>query len=206
MRDRGEGRQSDTRADRWSNGPAARGDRSRGPPGCGRAAGSTSIATTVQCLDRMLQALELRVPPVLVAAIAAGAMWLAAARLPGLGLPLPLRGTVGPLLAGAGAVVGVAGVAAFRRRRTTVDPTRPEAVTALVREGIYRRTRNPMYLGLAMGLAGWAWWLANAAAVALVAVFVAWIDRLQIVPEERALRRKFGAEFDRYAARVRRWI
>jgi protein-S-isoprenylcysteine O-methyltransferase Ste14 len=154
----------------------------------------------------MLQALELRVPPVLVAAIVAGAMWLATSRLPGLGLPLPARGAVGLLLACAGAAVGVAGVAAFRRRRTTVNPTRPGAATALVSEGIYRHTRNPMYLGLALGLAGWAWWLANAAAMALIAGFVAWIDRLQIVPEERALRRKFGAEFDRYVARVRRWI
>lgn len=154
----------------------------------------------------MLQALELRVPPVLVAVVVAGAMWLATSRLPGLGLPLPARGAFGPLLAGAGAVVAVAGVAAFRRRRTTVDPTRPEAATALVNEGIYRHTRNPMYLGIALALGGWAWWLANAAAVALVVAFVAWIDRLQIVPEERVLRRKFGAAYEGYAARVRRWL
>ena len=154
----------------------------------------------------MLQTLELRVPPVLVAAVFAGAMWFVTSRLPGLGLLLPARVAVGLLLAGVGAAVGLAGVAAFRRRRTTVNPTRPEAAAALVSESIYRYTRNPMYLGLALGLAGWAWWLSNAVALALVAGFVAWLDRLQIVPEERALRRKFGTEFDRYAARVRRWI
>jgi protein-S-isoprenylcysteine O-methyltransferase Ste14 len=133
-------------------------------------------------------------------------MWVAAWRLTGLALTLPARAAIGLLLAFAGGAVGLAGVAAFRRQRTTVDPTRPEAATALVRAGIYRHTRNPMYLGLALGLAGCAWWLANAAALALVAVFVAWIDRLQVVPEERALRRKFGAEFERYAEGVRRWI
>jgi protein-S-isoprenylcysteine O-methyltransferase Ste14 len=154
----------------------------------------------------MLAALELKVPPVVVAAACAGAMWFAGSRLPSLGLPVPARAAFGALLAVAGAAVAIAGVAAFRRRGTTVDPTRPEAASALVSEGVYRWTRNPMYLGLAVALAGWAWWLANAAAMALVAGFVAWIDRLQIVPEERALRRKFGAGFDRYAARVSRWI
>ncbi len=164
------------------------------------------MVPSVQRGDRMLQTLELKVPPVLVAAAFAGAMWLVASRLPGLGLPLPMRVAVGLLLAAVGAAVGLAGVAVFRRRRTTVDPTRPERATALVGEGIYRHTRNPMYLGLALGLTGWAWWLSNAAALALVAGCVAWLDRLQIEPEERALRQKFGAEFDRYAARVRRWI
>jgi protein-S-isoprenylcysteine O-methyltransferase Ste14 len=154
----------------------------------------------------MLQALELKVPPVLVAAACAGTMWLAASRLTVLGLPLPARAAVGMLLACAGVAVGLAGVASFRRQRTTVDPTRPDAATALVREGIYRYTRNPMYVGLALGLAGFAWWLANAAALVPVAVFVGWIDRLQIVPEERALRRIFGAGFERYAASVRRWF
>lgn len=157
-------------------------------------------------MARLLQALELRVPPLLVAAILGGAMWPAASRLTGLALPLPARAPVGLLLACAGGAAVLAGVASFRRQRTTVDPTRPHAATALVREGIYRHTRNPMYLGFAIGLAGFAWWLANAAALALVLAFVAWIDRLQIVPEERALRRKFGAEFDSYAAQVRRWI
>jgi protein-S-isoprenylcysteine O-methyltransferase Ste14 len=97
-------------------------------------------------------------------------------------------------------------VVGFRVRRTTVNPTRPAAATALVQDGVYRWTRNPMYVGLALGLAGVAVGLSNLGAMVLLPAFVAWIDRFQIVPEERALLAKFAAAFTDYSARVRRWL
>jgi protein-S-isoprenylcysteine O-methyltransferase Ste14 len=109
------------------------------------------------------------------------------------------------LLLAAGAI-GIAGVRAFGRARTTVDPLRPEKASSLVTAGIYRRTRNPMYVALAIALLAWAVWLAHPLTLLGVAAFVAWISRFQIAPEERALHALFGAEFDRYCSEVRRWL
>jgi protein-S-isoprenylcysteine O-methyltransferase Ste14 len=103
-------------------------------------------------------------------------------------------------------VVAVAGVLEFRRARTTVNPTTPQAATSMVRSGIYRHTRNPMYLGMLLVLAGWAVWLASLAAVAVLPVFVLYLNRLQIEPEERALASRFGADFEEYRRSVRRWL
>jgi protein-S-isoprenylcysteine O-methyltransferase Ste14 len=133
-------------------------------------------------------------------------MWLVARFSPELSIELPGRLAAAFALATAGAVVALAGVAEFRRVRTTVNPLRPERASALVTSGVFRWTRNPMYLGLALGLAGVAVGLSNLGAMVLLPAFVAWIDRLQIVPEERALLANFGAAFTDYTARVRRWL
>ena len=97
-------------------------------------------------------------------------------------------------------------MASFRRARTTVNPLKPESASALVISGIYRHTRNPMYLGFAIILLGWCVLLGSAWAVLGVAGFVLYIGRFQIRPEERALRELFGAEFDAFCSRVRRWV
>jgi protein-S-isoprenylcysteine O-methyltransferase Ste14 len=125
---------------------------------------------------------------------------------PALAVDLPGRLGVALALAAAGAVVALAGVAEFRRRRTTVNPLQPERASALVTSGVFRWTRNPMYLGLALALFGWAAFLAHPLAALGVPVFVAWMNRWQIPREERALEGLFGAEFARYRTRVRRWL
>jgi len=94
----------------------------------------------------------------------------------------------------------------FRRRDTTVNPIHPERSNALVTDGPYRWTRNPMYLGYAIALLGWSLWLAQPAGLVGAALFVAWIDRLQIPAEEAALQARFGRAYDAYRARVRRWL
>ena len=114
-------------------------------------------------------------------------------------------------VAAATAVVGgslclLAGSAGnFLRHRTTVDPVRVERAQHLVVDGPNRLTRNPMYLGMLLALAGWAVWLGNAAALLALPLFVAVLNTLQIRPEEAALRARFGADYARYAQRVRRW-
>jgi protein-S-isoprenylcysteine O-methyltransferase Ste14 len=153
-----------------------------------------------------MSSLELKVPPVVLAAIAALAMWGAAAVWPGAGFPVPGKNVLSALFVALGAAVALAGVAAFHAHRTTVNPTRPSAASSVVRDGVYRHTRNPMYLGLALGLAGWGVHLANAASLALLPAFVAYLNRFQIEPEERALRARFGQEFADYMAAVRRWV
>jgi protein-S-isoprenylcysteine O-methyltransferase Ste14 len=107
----------------------------------------------------------------------------------------------------AGAVVCALGVAAFRRARTTVNPMKPSSSSALVVSGIYHRTRNPMYLGFALVLLGcWVVFSSNALGFTLLPAFVLYMNRFQIMPEERALEARFGREFVDYTRRVRRWI
>lgn len=72
--------------------------------------------------------------------------------------------------------------------------------------GVYRATRNPMYVGLALLLLAWTVYLGAPLALLGVAAFVAYITRFQIVPEERVLAQKFGPEFGAYRSRVRRWL
>ncbi len=150
--------------------------------------------------------LELRVPPVAVASIAALCMWMLARWTPGLEWGGHWRLGTAVLLLAAGIVVAVAGVLEFRRARTTVNPTTPQAASSMVRSGIYRHTRNPMYLGMLLVLAAWAVWLANPAAAAVLPAFLLYINRFQIEPEERILARLFADEFDAYRRSVRRWL
>ncbi len=133
-------------------------------------------------------------------------MWLVARFSPAFTVDLPGRLGVALALAAAGAAVALAGVAEFRRVRTTVNPLRPERASALVTSGVYRWTRNPMYLGLALALLGWAAFLAHPLAALGVPAFVVWMSRWQIPREERALEGLFGEEFARYRTRVRRWL
>lgn len=150
--------------------------------------------------------LELRVPPVAVASVAALCMWLLSRWTPGLEWGQPWRLGIAVLLLTTGVVVAVAGVLEFRRARTTVNPTTPQAASSMVRAGIYRHTRNPMYLGMLLILAAWAAWLANLAAAALLPAFLLYINRFQIEPEERILAGLFAADFDAYRRSVRRWL
>jgi protein-S-isoprenylcysteine O-methyltransferase Ste14 len=94
----------------------------------------------------------------------------------------------------------------FRRAGTTIDPLRLDKTTALVTEGVYRYTRNPMYLSLTLMLCAWAIWLGGVWAWVGPIALALWLDRFQIRPEERAMSRRFGADYDRYRRNVRRWL
>ena len=153
-----------------------------------------------------MTALELRIPPPVLAGLFAFLMWLVARELPGLHMTLPGATFVAGALAAAGVILCLTGVLQFRLAQTTVNPLKPNAAASLVTSGVYRFTRNPMYLGLGVVLLGWAVYLANPATVIVIAAFIACITRLQIVPEERALDANFGAAFDAYRSRVRRWL
>lgn len=150
--------------------------------------------------------LELRVPPVAVVALAAALMWVAARWLPQAAFPLPARGAVAVALVALGAAIAIAGVVEFRRARTTVNPMTPEAASAVVATGVFRFSRNPMYLGMLFALAGWGAWLGNAVSLVALPLFVLYMNRFQIVPEERALAERFGDAYRAYLQRVRRWI
>ncbi len=150
--------------------------------------------------------LELKIPPLLLLALAALAMWLTARYLPALALDLPFAGAVAIALLLAGVAVAALGVIEFRRARTTVNPMHPERSTRVVDSGIYRFSRNPMYLGFVLALLALAAWLSNPTALLWLPSFVAAITRLQIAPEERILHEHFGAAYEDYCRRVRRWF
>jgi protein-S-isoprenylcysteine O-methyltransferase Ste14 len=150
--------------------------------------------------------LEHRIPPPLVGAFAALGMWWLARQSSPPGLPLGVRLGLAIALALIGLAFLAPAAAAFRRARTTVNPLKPEAASALVVAGVYRFTRNPMYVGFASLLLAWAAWLAVPMTLLGPAFFVAYITRFQILPEERALRERFGERFDDYRRQVRRWL
>ena len=156
-------------------------------------------------MKRLAAALEHKVPPPLIGALCALLMWLICGMPPLTGKP-PLLLVPALALVVLGLMVEAAGVLSFRRARTTVNPFAPERTVNIVSSGIYRLSRNPMYLGMACILTGWAVWLWQVQAVLGVVLFVAWITRFQIIPEERVLAQKFGTEYRQYRQRVRRWV
>lgn len=150
--------------------------------------------------------LELRIPPVAVLITSGMAMWLLAKASASLTVIIPGRHIGAALLAALGLAVTLAGVVAFQRARTTVNPTTPEATSSIVRTGVYRWTRNPMYLGFLLLLCAWGMMLANGLALLMLPAFVLYMNQYQITPEERALHARFGADYQDYRDSVRRWL
>jgi len=150
--------------------------------------------------------LELKIPPLLVLVIMAGAMLGVTYAAPALSFRMPGRTVVAVVLAALGVGSAIAGVVAFRHQHTTVNPLTPSASSAIVTGGVYRMSRNPMYLGFLLVLAGWFVWLANAGAALFLPAFAAYLTQYQIKPEERALLATFGSRYGQYMSRVRRWV
>lgn len=150
--------------------------------------------------------LELKIPPVALLLFAAAGMWLIAQLLPALRTPFSGHEVLALTLALAGIAVSLEGVRQFRRARTTVNPLKPGDSSSLVTGGIYRWTRNPMYLGFALALLGWGTYLANPTAFFVLPVFILYMNCYQIRPEEQALRKLFGEAFIAYCTQVRRWL
>lgn len=153
-----------------------------------------------------MRLLELKVPPPIVALVCALLMYGAVRLVPGWHWNWSGSGIAGAGVMLAGIMLDLAGVLAFWRAKTTVNPLAPASTSTLVQSGIYRFTRNPMYLGMLLILSGFGLYLAHPLPFLLLPVFLAYITRFQIIPEERVLATRFGPEYAAYAARVRRWI
>jgi len=153
-----------------------------------------------------VSSLELKIPPLLLTVLFGCAMYSIALAIPALGITLPGTGYLAIALAVAGCVVAGAGVVEFRRHDTTVNPLSPGSSDSVVRTGVYAWSRNPMYLGFLLWLGGLSALLSNVATLAGLPAFVLYMNHFQIVPEERALLARFGVQFERYRATVRRWL
>lgn len=150
--------------------------------------------------------LEAKVPPPAVMIAAAVIVWGISQLAPQVAMPSGVRLGLSLAILAVGVAFSISGVLSFRRARTTLNPIRPEEASSLVRTGIYRVTRNPMYLGLLFALAAWAMFLSSVWALLGVAGFLLYMNRFQIAPEERALARLFGSEYASYKSSVRRWL
>jgi protein-S-isoprenylcysteine O-methyltransferase Ste14 len=149
--------------------------------------------------------LEHRIPPPLVALIVAVLMWWATRDATPLDVPTALHWALILACVAAAAVMPL-GLREFAKVKTTFNPIKIDEASALVTGGVFGLTRNPMYVGMAALLLAWAVYLAVPWALVGPLAFVAFITRFQIMPEERVMRAKFGATYEEYAKRVRRWI
>jgi protein-S-isoprenylcysteine O-methyltransferase Ste14 len=153
-----------------------------------------------------MSALELKIPPPFVALIAGTLMWLVSPLANFAAFHVLGQTQIAACLALAGFGMIVMGIFCLRRARTTVNPIKPSSASTLLVSGMYKYSRNPMYVGLIFLLLGWATHLSNGLAFAFIPLFVMYMNRFQITPEERALTLIFGAEYAAYKASVKRWL
>jgi protein-S-isoprenylcysteine O-methyltransferase Ste14 len=132
-------------------------------------------------------------------------MWLVSRAAPSLHFDVPAHNWLAIVLVSVGFLTGISGVVTFLRAKTTVDPTKPRA-SSLVTWGVYAISRNPMYLGGLIMLLGWAILLPNVLGFLFLPLYVLYINRFQIAPEERVLTSLFGETYAAYQVRTRRWL
>lgn len=153
-----------------------------------------------------MNSLELKVPPVAQVIIIAIVMYGISKTMPSLQFSFNGSTLIAVGLIVLGLCIGMMGIAQFRKAQTTPNPQALDRVSSLVTSGIYQYSRNPMYLGLVLALFGWGFYLSHVLPFVLVPVFMLYMTRFQIQPEERMMARKFGNDYQAYLMRVRRWI
>jgi protein-S-isoprenylcysteine O-methyltransferase Ste14 len=150
--------------------------------------------------------MKLKIPPPLVALIFALAMWGVSVTISMASLESGLLIPLSLLVLVAGLSVNILAVMTFRRGNTTINPLKPDTASQLMRSGIYRLSRNPMYLGMLLILGAWTIWLGNLFNLTALPLFVWYMTKFQIIPEEMALAELFPDDFSAFKAEVRRWI
>ena len=143
-------------------------------------------------------------PPIWLVGFLALAWWQSAHLSMGLGFGGAWADFAGGLLVGGGVLLMVLAFAEFRRARTTIIPH--ETPSRLIQGGIYRFSRNPIYLGDALILAGLILRWDAVLCLPLIPIFIWIIEKRFIESEEMRMRRTFHAEFATYERKVRRWI
>jgi protein-S-isoprenylcysteine O-methyltransferase Ste14 len=150
--------------------------------------------------------LENKVPPPLVAVIAAASMWWLSKFTSTLVLAETIRYSLVFGFVSVGIFFALSGAISFRLAKTTVNPLKPDTASALVTSGIYQFTRNPMYVGFVAFLLAWASFIGTVWGIGFIAGYIAFIQRFQVMPEERALTKIFKDEFIEYKTKVRPWL
>lgn len=149
---------------------------------------------------------KIKIPPPLYGVAAAGLIVALYFWLPLYVVKFPGQNGLAISAIALGILIELTALNQFRKHRTTPNPLAPERTSTLVTNGIYRFSRNPMYVGLALILTGICLRLGHISGWVIIPVFIATINQMQIKPEERALQVNFGADFENYKSRVRRWL
>ncbi|NIT57691.1 MAG: isoprenylcysteine carboxylmethyltransferase family protein [Aliifodinibius sp.] len=150
--------------------------------------------------------LELKIPPAVITLIIAVTMWWIDEHLVVSWASFGTMWWISFFFLGMGGVFGVLGLVEFYRSCTSIDPHKPNKASSLVTNGIYSISRNPMYVGLLLILGGYGFYLGNVLVFAMIPLFIAYMNRYQIMPEEKVMEEKFGEEYQKYKSEVRRWI
>lgn len=150
--------------------------------------------------------LDNRIPPPVLAVAKGLAMVASASALPAAPLPLLVRIGGFALAFGVAGRFGIPAIAAFSAAHTTINPVQIDRASTLVTSGVFARSRNPMYVGLTGLVAALAFALGNAWLLAAPLLYAAYLTRYQILPEERAMAARFGADYAAYRQSVRRWL
>jgi protein-S-isoprenylcysteine O-methyltransferase Ste14 len=136
----------------------------------------------------------------------AGLMWLFNQTIPLYHWLESPWNALGLIFIGVAVLLDVWSLWLFFLAKTTFNPMSPSNTSRLVTAGLYRISRNPMYLGLLLMLIGWALYLGSVSPLLLLPLFVWLLTKMQIEPEEIILIEKFGQEYQDYQQRVHRWI
>ena len=150
--------------------------------------------------------LKLKIPPPIYAISIALIMWLLSLYLPVAQLVTSPWNKLGIGLMLVAGFLDFTSLYLFFKKRTTPNPMKPQFTTGLVTNGLYKISRNPMYLGLLIILFGFAIYLGNLTAFLMLPAFYFVITEMQIKPEEQMLEEKFGEEYLDYKRKVRRWL
>ncbi len=150
--------------------------------------------------------LALVIPPALVLLIFIAIMWIIASHITYFTLVSGLHPALPLILTMTGIIFILLSSIPFLRNKTTLNPMKPELTSVLIKTGLYQYSRNPIYLGFVIILLGWGFYLRNILAMLLIAGFVFYMNRFQIEPEEKSLRKAFGIQFEEYERKVPRWL
>ena len=143
-------------------------------------------------------------PPPLYFGVAFGAGMLLQYSFPLAFSDFPARQLLGILALVAGIVCGPLLAATFLVRRTTLNPF--ASPSAFLEKGVYRLSRNPMYLGVILIYLGGCILVSSLWPILLLVFPLALLTRIVIPYEEASMRQAFGIAYEAYCTRVRRWI
>ncbi len=153
-----------------------------------------------------MKALELKIPPPVYALSLGIVMWLLNQYFPLVRFIESPWNKIGMAIIAIAIVLDSSSLFLFLKKRTTINPMKPTNTEGLVTAGLYKITRNPMYVGLLVILFGYAIWLGSLTPFLILPVFYWLITSMQIKPEERILEKKFGQEYLDYKNKVKRWL
>ncbi|WED28163.1 isoprenylcysteine carboxylmethyltransferase family protein [Vibrio sp. DW001] len=153
-----------------------------------------------------MKVLELKVPPVFVFLVCLCLMYWFHSLSALFTIGVPISNVVLAICFVGAGYFGLSGIYEFKKAKTSVHPVDINKTTSVVDTGVYKLTRNPMYFGLLLLLFGFGYWLQDLSSLAVCVLFVMYMNRFQIGPEERHLTSKFGKGYTDYQNKVRRWI